>query len=150
METTMRMSAVGETEMGDWEAPFKSMLGFLLQAGLLAARFGLESPAEDILRAVEAVRPRHVSSQLAQALVAIYGQRYQNALDGLERGVLKEEPRHDLARALKALAFYHLGRTAECRALVAALKEQAAKDPQSVGAQARSLIASLGAEVGAA
>lgn len=146
----MRMSAVDGTEMGDWEAPFKSMLGFLLQAGLLAARFGFGQEGERILRSVEAVRPRHNSTRLARALADIYRQRYQDAIDGLESGLLKEEPRHDVARALKALGLYHLGRTAECRTLITALKEQAAKEPRTVGAQARSLIASLIAEVGAA
>lgn len=146
----MRMSAVGGTEPGEWEAPFKSMLGFLVQAGLLAARFGFGQEGDRILRSVEAVRPRHDSTRLARALAAIYQRRYQEALDGLENGLLKEEPLHDMARALKALGLYHLGRTAECRALVAALKQQAADEPLSVGAPARSLIVSLIAEVGAA
>lgn len=150
METEMRLSAVGEAEMGEWEAPFRPMLGFLLQAGLLAARFGMGPEAEEILRAVEAVRPRHVSARLARALSGIYRQQYQDAIDGLDKGLLKDDPRHDMARAVKALALYHLGRLRECRVLVAALQEQAALAPQSVGAPARNLAASLAAEVGAA
>jgi hypothetical protein len=150
MEATMRMSAVGEAEMGAWEEPFKSVLGCLLQTGLVAARFGFGSESEEILRAVEAVRPRHDSTRLARALATIYRLRYQNAIDGLEKGILKEDPRHDLGRAIKALGLYHLGRLEECRALVSALREQAAKDPRSVSAQARNLAASLAAEVGAA
>jgi tetratricopeptide (TPR) repeat protein len=150
MEATMRMSAVGEAEMEAWEKPFESMLGCLLQAGLMAARFGLGREAEEILRAVEAVRPRHDSVLLARALVGIYQGRYQEAIDGLEGGLLGEVPRHDMARAIKALALYQLGRLEESRALVEALRKEAAQAPGSVSEQARSLAASVAAEVGAA
>lgn len=148
MENTVRMSAVGETEMDAWEAPFKSVLGFLLQSSLLAARFGLGPEAESILAPVEAVRPRHVSSQLARALVRIYGGSYQDAVDGLDSGLLQEDPNHDMARAIKALGLYHLGRFTECRVLVKDLQEQAAATPDSVSGQARDLIASLAVEIG--
>jgi hypothetical protein len=146
----MQRSMVGNAEMAAWELPFKSVLGCMLQTALLAARFGFDPEAEEILRAVESVRQRHDSTRLARALVRIYRQSYQEAVDGLDSGLLKENPRHDMARAVKALALYHLGRNSECRTLVMALKEQAASDPGTVGAPARSLMASLGAEVGAA
>jgi hypothetical protein len=150
MEATMRMSAVGAAEMEAWEEPFKSVLGCLLQAGLLAARYGFTAEGEAILGAVEAVRPRHESIRLARALAGIYRQSYQDAIDGLESGLLQDDPRHDMGRAIKALALYHSGRFEESRALVLALREEAAQAPESVSAQARNLAASIAAEVGAA
>lgn len=148
MEATVRHSAVGDTEMAEWEMPFKSMLGCLLQAGLLAARHGMRAQAEAILRPVEAVRPTHASTRLARGLVAIYQERYQEAIDGLEKGLLKEDPSHDMARAIKALGLFHLGRTDECRALIKGLREQSAKAPATVSAQARNLVSSLASEIG--
>ena len=96
------------------------------------------------------MRPTHASTRLARGLASIYQKRYQDAIDGLDHGLLREEPRHDLGRAVKALGLYHLGRTDECRALLLALKEQAAKAPATVGPQARNLAASLAAEIGMA
>lgn len=148
MEATIRHSAVGQTEMADWEVPFKSVLGCLLQAGLLAARHGMRAQAEAILRPVEAVRPAHASTRLARGLVGIYQERYQEAIDGLEKGLLKEDPSHDMGRAIKALGLYHLGRIDECRALINGLREQGVKAPATVSAQARNLCASLASEIG--
>jgi hypothetical protein len=150
MEDTIVKSAVGEADMDAWEVPFKSVLGFLLKASLLAARFGLGEEAERILAPVEAVRPRHASTHLARALVRIYLGRHQEAVEGLENGLLKDEPLHDMARAIKALGEFHLGRFGECRALVRALQEQAAADPLSVCGEARDLAASLASEIGMA
>lgn len=150
MEATIRKSAVGNAEMAEWELPFKSVLGCLLQAGLLAARHGMRNQAEIILRPVEAVRPAHASTRLARGLVGIYQERYQEAIDGLDKGLLKEEPEHDMGRAVKALGLYHLGRIDECRALIKALREQAVKAPATVSAQARNLASSLASEIGMA
>jgi tetratricopeptide (TPR) repeat protein len=150
MEATIRQSAVGETEMAEWELPFKSVLGCLLQAGLLAARNGMRAEAEAILRPVEAVRPSHASTRLARGLVGIYQERYQEAIDGLEKGLLKEDPDHDMGRAIKALGLYHLGRTEECRGLIKGLRDQDAKAPATVSPQARNLAASLASEIGMA
>ena len=149
MQATMQRSTVGDTGMAEWEIPFKSVLGCLLQAGLLAARNGLGAQAETILRPVEAVRPGHASTRLARGLVNIYRERYQEAIDGLDQGLLREDPRHDMARAIKALGLYHLGRLDECRTLLKGLQDQIARAPQSVSTQARNLAASLAAETGA-
>ena len=148
MEATILLSAVGEAEMDAWEVPYKSVLGFLVKTSLLAARFGMANEAESILAAVEAVRPRHASSHLSRALVCIYLERFQDAVDGLKSGLLKEDPRHDMARAIMALGLHHLGRLEECRVLVEALQDQDAADPQSVSGEARDLAASLAAEIG--
>ncbi len=146
----MQRSIVGDSEMAEWEMPFKSVLGSLLQAGLLAARNGLGAQAEAILRPVESVRPGHASTRLARGLVNIYKERYQEAIDGLDKGLLRDDPSHDMARAVKALGLYHLGRLDECRALLKGLEEQAVRAPKSVSAQARNLAASLTSEVGSA
>jgi tetratricopeptide (TPR) repeat protein len=144
MQATIRHSAVGGMEMAEWEQPFKSVLGCLLQAGLLAARNGMAAEAEAILQPVEAARPSHASTLLARGLVFIYQDRYQEAIDYLDKRILQKDPHNDMAKAFTAMALHLLGRLDECRAIL----KEVLKTGKS--AQAKNLASSLAAEVGMA
>ncbi|MDB5104459.1 MAG: hypothetical protein JWP91_2148 [Fibrobacteres bacterium] len=144
MEATIRHSAVGNMEMAEWERPFKSVLGCLLQAGLMAARHGMAAEAEAILQPVEAARPSHPSALLARGLVFIYQDRYQEAIDHLDRELLRKDPPNEMAKAFTAMALHLLGRLDECRAIL----KDVLKTAES--SQARNLAASLASEVGMA
>lgn len=161
METTTRQSAVGNGDIEEWELPFKSVLGCLLQAALMAARHGMPAEAEAILKPVEAVRPAHPSTRLARGLSLFYQDRYQEAIDFLDREILKEDPDNATARAFTAMGLHLLGRIDECRDVLKGLLAEgkgaggtgtggdvsvAAKDGQA--AQAVRLAASLAAEIG--
>lgn len=144
METYIRESAIGNREMEDWEKPYKPILGCLLQAAMLAARNGLKDQAEAILRPVEAVRPEHPSPKLARALVLIYSDRFQEAIDFLEREVLRKDPANDMAKSFTAMALHLLGRLDECRGFLSEVLQSGRNE------QAMNLSRNLAREVGLA
>lgn len=142
MESDIRLSAVGDKEMEDWEKPFQSVLGCMLLTALIASRQGIVDDVEAILAPLEAVRPSHPSVKLARAIVYLNSGRPQEVVDLLGKDLLSREPDNEMARVIYAWGQSNLGNLAGAMeilnevirsgrtAAAAALARELASDPK--------------------
>jgi thioredoxin-like negative regulator of GroEL len=134
-------SLIGSGAPQPWEAPFRRVVGSLLQTCLVAARNGFHDDAEDILASVEAARPEHSSPKYARALLLLYKCKPDEAEQFLEEKFLRADPGDDMARALACMAYHAMERDTECFHIVRDLVHNG-RNEQAV-AIARSLAADL-------
>jgi hypothetical protein len=81
----------------------------LLEAALLAARYGEAQAAATMVDAVEGIRPRSLKPPVARAMIALYADRPQEIVEIISKRILPEEPSNAVALSLLALAEYRLG-----------------------------------------
>lgn len=81
----------------------------LLEAALLAARYGETQTATTMVDAVEGIRPRSLKPPVARAMIALYADRPQEIVEIINKRVLPEEPSNAVALSLLALAENRLG-----------------------------------------
>lgn len=141
MEESTTESIIGNLEMEPWEAPFKRMLGCLLQTAMVSARNGFPEEAEAILASVAGVRPTHPSPKFARALIHIYNSEHQVAIDMLNEEILKDDPENEMARVITCMALHMMERGDECFTVVRHLLHNGKNE------QAKSIARTLAADL---
>jgi hypothetical protein len=141
MEQQTQDSIIGAAEVHAWEAPFRRVVGSMLQTGLVAARNGFHEDAEGIVASIESARPGHPSPKFAKALLLIYKGEPQAAADYLQEEFLKADPGNEMAKALTCMALHVMERGSECYDMVRDLV-QSGRNEQAVSI-ARNLAADL-------
>lgn len=115
MNTPILDTEIDRPELLEWEQPFKSALSFLLQACMVAGRHGFGEESEQILEAVETMRPNHASPKLARALVYIYQNKAAEAIERLRGDLLLHDQKNELGQAFLAVALHQDGKIEDCR-----------------------------------
>ncbi len=108
-----------------------AMLSKFLEAALLASRYGEHRTAEAILNAVQGIRPGHSGLMFVRALVAIYSNHYEEAIEIASSEPLASNPDNALTKTILGMSYMRMGRIAEGQQILTQVIVSN-RDPQTV------------------